>query len=316
MSLYRQARVIELVNIFANNIAPVLIIAGVGYVTGRTLRIESASLAKLIFNVFSPALVFYSLYTTQIEGHEFGLLILLIALFQLIMAGLTYIVLRLERASKVERATTMLGSFSLNTGNYGLSVVAFAFGEAVLARAVVVYIGNSIMNYTWGVFVASSGSHPPSKALLNVLRVPAFYGAVAAFLLRGLNIVLPDPIFRSVNVLKDAAIPAMLVLLGLQLSQSVHVSRPIFVGTGVLFKLLIAPVVGLGLALVFQLDNLAAVALIVQTSMPTAVLALILAKEYQLDEALMLNLIMATTLLSPLTLSVIILFLQKAFLNH
>ncbi len=305
---------IELINIFANNIAPVLIVAGVGYLAGRRFKIESASLAKLIFNVFSPALVFYSLYTNQIEGHEFGLLFLLIVLYQLGVAALSYVVLRLRGVDKVERASVMLGSFSMNTGNFGLSVVSFAFGEAVLARAIVIYISNTIMNYTFGVFVASSGSRPPHKALLNVLRVPAFYATVIAFLLLGLHVTLPEPIFRSVTVLKDAAIPSMLVLLGLQMSQSIQASRPSLVGTGVLLKLAAAPLVGLGLALLFQLDNLSATALIMQTSMPTAVLTLILAKEYKLDEALSLNLIMFSTLVSPFTLSVIILLLQKTFM--
>ena len=305
---------IELVDIFASNIAPVLLVAGVGYIAGRTLKLESATLAKLIFNVFSPALVFYSLYTNQIEGNEFGLLLLLICVFQLIMAGFSFLILQLERAGKIERSAVMLGAFSQNTGNFGLSVANFAFGDAVLARAIVVYIGNTIMNFTWGVFVASSGSHSPFKALLNVLRVPAFYAVVVAFLLRGLSVTLPDAVFQSVAVLKGAAIPCMLVLLGLQLSQSIHVSRPVLVGTGVFFKLLIGPFVGLTLALAFHLDDLAAIAFILQTSMPTAVLTLILAKEYHLDEALMLNLIMVSTLLSPFTLSVIILFLRKAFL--
>ncbi len=305
---------IELVNIFINNIAPVLIVAGVGYLAGRRFKIESASLAKLIFNVFSPALVFYSLYTNQIEGHEFGLLFLMIVLYQLGVAALSYLVLTLRGVPKVQRASVMLGSFSMNTGNFGLSVVSFAFGEAVLARAVVIYISNTIMNYTFGVFVASSGSRPPHKALLNVLRVPAFYATVIAFLLLGFHVALPEPIFRSVTVLKDAAIPSMLVLLGLQMSQSLRVSRPALVSTGVLLKLAVAPLVGLGLALLFQLDNLSATALIMQTSMPAAVLTLILAKEYKLDEALSLNLIMVSTLVSPFTLSVIILLLQKTFM--
>lgn len=304
---------IELVSIFVNNIAPVLIVAGVGYVAGRRLKLGSRSLAKLIFNVFSPALVFYSLYDSKIGGDEFGLLILLIALFQIIMAALAFVVMRIQHADKVEQASVILSAFCLNAGNYGLSVASFAFGEAALARAVVVYVGNTILNYTLGVFVASSGSQPTMGALRNILRVPAFYATLAAFALHGLHVELPLPLLRSVTVLKDAAIPAMLVLLGLQLSHSVQFSRLRLVGSGVFLKLLIAPLVGVALALAFHLNDVAAVAFILMTSMPTAVVTLILAKEYQLDESLMLNLIMASTLLSPFTLSVIILFLNRAY---
>ena len=307
---------IELASIFLNNIAPVLIVAGVGYVAGRRLKIESRSLAKLIFNVFSPALVFYSLYDSQIAGSEFGLLILLIALFQIIMATLAYLVTRFQGVGKVEQSSVILSAFCLNAGNFGLSVADFAFGGAVLARAVVVYVGNTILNYTLGVFVASRGSQADLKALLNILRVPAFYATIAAFVLHGLQIELPPVLLRSVSVLKDAAIPAMLVLLGLQLSESVHFSKPVLVGTGTALKLLAGPVIAIGLALAVHLDSLSAAAFILQASMPTAVVTLILAKEYHLDDTLMLNLIMASTLLSPFTLSVVILLLKRAYFGQ
>ena len=304
---------LDLVNIFTSNIAPILIIAGLGYLAGRTLQLESRSLAKLIFNLFSPALVFYSLYISTIDGRAFGTLILLIVLYQFLMAGLSYLILRFQHPDNTERAAVMLGTFTLNSGSYGLSVVNFAFGEIVLARAVALYIGNTILNYTFGVFVASSGSLPVRQALRNVVKVPAFYATIVALLLRAFNITLPDGLIRPVTVLKDAAIPCMLVLLGLQLSQPLVLSRRKMVGTGVLIKFLLSPLIGVGLVLLFHLDNLSAVAFIMQTSMPTAVMTLILAKEYRLDETLMVNMIMVTTLVSPITLSVIILILKKVY---
>jgi predicted permease len=304
----------ELISIFVNNIAPVLIVAGVGYIAGRQLKIESRSIAQLIFNIFSPALVFFSLYDSKIGGDELASLILLIVLFQGVMAGISYLVMRLYKVGKIERSSLVLSSFCLNAGNYGLSIANFAFGEAVLARAVVVYIGNTILNYTLGVFVASSGRQSARGALLNILRVPAFYATAIAFLLRGLNLELPVVVFRAVTVLKDAAIPAMLVLLGLQLGNLMPRYRGKLVSVGVVLKLLVAPVIGLGLVALFGLQGTAAVAFILQASMPTAVVILVLAKEYQLDEPLTLNLIMATTLLSPFTLSVIILLLRNTFL--
>lgn len=303
----------ELISIFVNNIAPVLIVAGVGYIAGKRLKVESRSIGQLIFNVFSPALVFFSLYDSKIGGEELTILLLLIATFQIIMAVISFVAVRLYGADKMERAALMISSFCLNGGNFGLSIANFAFGEAVLARAVVVYIGNTVLNYTLGVFVASSGRQAPLGALKNILRVPAFYATLIAFLLRGFNIELPPVIFRSVVVLKDAAIPAMLVLLGLQLSETMRIYRWKLVSLGVIIKLLIGPVIGFGLALLFNLQGAAAIALILQASMPTAVVTLVLAREYHLDETLTLNLIVATTLISPFTLSVIILILRTLY---
>jgi malate permease and related proteins len=306
--------VIELIDIFVNNIAPILIVAGAGYAAGKLLKIESRSIGQLIFNVFSPALVFFSLYDSKIGGDEFGVLIAITILFQVVMAMLSYVIMRVQKVNDIDRASVMISTFCLNAGNYGLSLVNFAFGEEVLARAVVISVANTILNYTLGVFVSSSGRQSPGKALLNIAYVPAVYATAAALILKGLNIELPLVVFRAVSVMKDAAIPAMLILLGLQMAQTITLGKWSLLGWGLGLKLLASPVIGVGLAMLFRLNGAEAIAFILQASMPTAVVTLIMAKEYQLDETLVLNLIVVSTLVSPFTLSVVILLLRQAFL--
>lgn len=305
----------ELVSIFVNNIAPVLFVVCAGYLVGKYLHVETRSISQLTFNIFSPALVFYSLYTTTIGGDELARLFLITAIFQCGMAAIAYTVMRAAGSEKVERTSIMISSFCLNAGNFGLSIATFAFGDSVLALAVVVYIANTMLNYTLGVFVASSGRSSPKRALRNVLFVPAVYATAAAIIFRGFSLELPFPILQSVVLVKDAAIPAMLVMLGLQLSHSAQVQKWGYVSIGVLLRLLVGPVFGLALVFAFQLDTLATIAFLLQASMPTAVLTLILAKQYDLDETLSLNIITVSTLLSPFTLSILILLLKRAYLG-
>ncbi|HEX2622949.1 MAG TPA: AEC family transporter, partial [Phototrophicaceae bacterium] len=108
--------------------------------------------------------------------------------------------------------------------------------------------------------------------------------------------------------------PCMLVLLGLQLGQSTRMVKFRFVSIGVVLKMLVGPLIGVGLAQLLHLDTIASVAFITQVSMPTAVVTLIFASEYDLDRDLSLSLIMASTLISPLTLSLII-WLLRPVLN-
>jgi predicted permease len=307
--------VTELLSIFVDNIAPILLVAGVGYLVGRNLQIEPRSLGRLVFNVFSPALVFYSLLTSQIAGAELGLLILLTVIFELLMALIAYVVMRWQHESTVHRAGVILNASCLNAGNYGLSLVHFAFGPEVFARAVIVYIANVVLNNTLGVFVASSGSKPPRDALKNVLRVPAVYATAAAFLANALHLTLPSALERSVQLLSDAAIPSMLILLGLQLVQSHGIKKPRLVTISVGLRLVLSPFLATGLAFLFHLNNLAAAALIIEASTPVAVITLILASEFGLDEDLTMSSILASTLLSPITLSVLILLLRQSLLS-
>ena len=301
---------VQLAVIFINNIAPILLVAGVGFTLGRRFNIEPKGMSQLIFNAFSPALVFSSLYTTQVSGGELGAIILATAVFQLTMGLIAYLATRLSSASKQDRAAVMVSAFCFNAGNYGLSLVKFAFGPEVFARAVIVYIANVMLNYSLGVFVASSGRRSPLHALRSVAKVPALYATAAAFLVTALHIELPLAISRPIELLGNAAIPCMLILLGLELGQSVRVTKPRLVGTGVTLRLLVSPLVALVLVSIFAFQDAATAAFIIQTSMPVAVMTVILATEFNLDHELMVGTILMSTISSPITLSVLILLLR------
>lgn len=312
LSEHRGISLSDLLLIIVNNILPILIVAGVGFWVGRRFNIEPKPLGQLIFNIFSPALVFYLLSTTAIESGELGQIVLLTILFQVSMAIIAFMVLRFSDASKVHKASVVVSTFCINAGNYGLSLVSFAFNAEVLARAVIVFIANILLNNTLGVFVASSGQKSLREAFISVFRVPAVYATLAAFIVTGLNITLPLPISRSIKIMADASIPAMLILLGLQLGQSTRIEKPSLVGVSVGLKLLVAPVIAFGLVLLFQLTGPAAAALIIQASMPTAVVTIVLASEFGLDERLTLSTVLASTIASPITLAVIILLLYQS----
>jgi malate permease and related proteins len=311
--IYRTPRkppVIELFQIFIDNIVPILAVAGTGFVAGRALKLNARTLGQLVFYVFSPALAFDLLYSSQIQPGELGVLFIGTISFQLIMAALSFIITRAEGTGRLEASALMISSFCLNAGNYGLSLVSFAYGEQVLARAAVVFISNLVMNYTLGVLVASSGRKSIREALTGILRVPAVYSIPAAFILKTIAPELPLVITRPIELLSGATIPCMLVLLGLQLGESVKFTKLRLVGIGVLLKMFVAPLIGVGLAFLLHLDAVSKAAFITQVSMPTAIVTLVMASEYDLDRDLSVSLILATTLISPVTLSLIIWLLR------
>lgn len=296
--------------IFFDNIAPILLVAGVSFIAARRIQLDGRVIGQLIFYLFSPALAFDLLYNSRIAANEVGALLIGTITFQLSIFALTFFVLRVQRVPRTAAAAVMISAFCVNAGNYGLSVINFAFGSEVLARAAIVFISNLILNYSLGVFIASSGRNTIRQAFFGVLSVPTIYAIPLAFLLRSLSIELPHVLLRPVELLSDATIPCMLVLLGVQLNQAKRITNWRLVSTGVIIKMLIAPLIGLALALILELPPLSRAAFIPQVSMPTAVVTLIFATEYGLDRDLSLSLILATTLLSPLTLSVILWLVQ------
>lgn len=300
----------ELPGIFINNIVPILLIAGVGYMTARWLDVPAKPVGTLIYYVFSPVLIFNLIYTSEIGGDEFLLLFLATVSFQLIVSLVTFGALYFQEATSVERANVLIATFSLNAGNYGLALVSFAFGADVLSRAAIVFVSNTVLNYSFGVFVASNGKGSPRDALKNVLFTPAIYGVLIAFALKSADATMPLAISRAVTSMAGVAIPLMLILLGIQLGSFTSLNRLRLVGTGVFIKLLIAPIIALGLVLLLNIHDEARIAFIMQASMPTAVVSIILTTEFDLDAELALNLIMVSTFLSPITLSILIAILS------
>jgi predicted permease len=109
-----------------------------------------------------------------------------------------------------------------------------------------------------------------------------------------------------VNLLSDAAIPAMLVVLGIQLSRASMRGqiRPILMASSL--RLLAGPLLAFGLVLLFGMSGYARQVSIVQAGMPTAVATGVLATEFGSDAEFATATILVSTVLSMATLSVLL----------
>ena len=57
-----------LLTTFANNLLPILLVSGAGFLLGKALDIDSRSLGRVVFYVFSPILVFNLLLHTELSS--------------------------------------------------------------------------------------------------------------------------------------------------------------------------------------------------------------------------------------------------------
>ena len=209
-----------LLSIFANDVLPIFIVAAVGFAVARVLKVDVRALSHVTFNALSPCLVFHMLVTSSLSAADFGRMTAL-AVAVIVGIGLVgrlvTLPLRLDRA--MTSAFLLVVMFS-NSGNYGLPVVLFAFGQDALAHATVYFVANAVATYSLGVFLASAGRRSVGQAARGVLRVPAVWGVVAAGVVLGLDLHLSPAVMRPVELLSGAALPTMLLVLGMQLERS------------------------------------------------------------------------------------------------
>ena len=299
----------SLLPLFLNNLFPILLVAGIGYALGRILHVDPKSLSRVVFYVFSPFLIFELLITTQLSnGSIFRMMGF--SVLQMLLTGV--IALILGRIFKFERklfVAIILCSITVNAGNYGLSLNLFAFGETALAHASLYFVTSAIMTYTLGVAIASMGSMSLKQSIKQLVKIPTVYAVIVALIFNIFNWTLPMPLERPVSLLADAAIPGMLVLLGLQLqhNQRSWDFRAISLATGI--RLLAAPLLAISTADLFGLQGIAYKAGIIEASMPTAVLSTVLATEFDVKPAFVTTVVFITTILSPLTLTPLLAYL-------
>lgn len=297
----------DLVQVFVNTVLPVFLVAGAGYVLARLISLDGRTLGRVIFNLGSPSLVFRSLYTMDISTTVLQqFLFLVLAVY--VITGLAGWLAGSDQA-RPRRAALTIASAVSNNGNMGLPITLFALGEAGLVMATVYYAVSAFLTNTLGVFVASSGSAPLSKALKQSLRAPVLYATILGITLNRLAAPVPDPLYRAVDLLAGAAVPMMLVLLGIQLSVTPFNREQSVVWRTLAIRLGVSPLVAVALCQLMGIRGIERQVMILQASMPTAVVATVLATEFAAAPRLVAAAVLVSTLASMITVSMVLVLL-------
>lgn len=298
-----------LFNTFSNHLLPIMLIAGAGFLLGKYLSVEARTVGRLSMYIFMPALAFNLLTTSRLSAAEIGVTMLLAALMIVSIALLAWLAARLMRFDHRATLSLVIAAMFANNGNYGIPLVTFAFGPAAAAFAGIYFVTSSILFNTLGVVIASLGSLNLRQALLGIFKIPMLYGILVAVLVNSLEIPLPGGVGNAINYLAAGALPLMLVLLGIELSRVQWSQNLPAIGLGAGLRLMAGPALGLALAALFGLPDLARQAVIPQTAMPSAVANTVLASEFDIDSSIVTATVFISTLLSPLTLTPLLVLL-------
>ncbi len=295
-----------LLTILWNIILPVFVVIALGFIVQRVLALDVKPLSRVLFYVLSPCLVFSSLSVTPVGGSEAGRIAAFGVISFVIMGLVVWGVSRVMRLGRAMESAFLLVTLFVNAGNYGLPVNQFAFGDEGFARAMIYFVTSAVLTNTVGVYLASRGKASGLRAVSNVLKVPLVYAVAVALAVNWSRVSVPSPLFKATDLLGRAAVPLMLLLLGMQLARTSLTGnlRLITVATGL--RLLLGPLVAFCVAGALQLAGLARQASITEFSMPTAVMALILALEFDLEPDFVTGTVFVSTMVSIVTLTVLL----------
>ncbi|MFA9515684.1 AEC family transporter [Halopenitus sp. H-Gu1] len=276
----------SLVSAFTSAILPILAIMGLGYVITMTLDITLESLNDVALYAFLPALVFHNLATTSLGGAVLVKVVIGVVFFVGAMWMVSEGVGRIAGVTEPFRSADVLAAMFPNAGFYGVPLAAFAFGEVGRTTAILWMTVQAFLMYTAGVYVASRGGGETGwGAVRSVFRLPLIYAIFLALFARWADVVPPDTAvaMQTIQMVGEASIPLMLVVVGAQLADMEHTSFTSVVSPSAL-RLFVAPTVAIAVVLALAFDNpTIARTFVVLSATPVAVVPLALAITYSDD---------------------------------
>lgn len=306
-----------LLQVFSEVVLPIVVITGIGYLLEGAFPLDARTLNRVSLYGLSPCLLFVTLLRTEINSGEALRLSLLMLLVCVAMCICAYVIARAMGLNSTERSGFMLASTFMNSGNYGLPATRFAFGDIGFQYAVIGYLTQAFLSQTMAVYVASSGGGNRRAALTQVLKMPMLYAALLAIALRLLGVPLDESngfvavgLYRGLRLLADATLPFLLLILGMQLRRRKPLGSFGPLGTATALRLVASIPIAFGVAYLLGLTDLALRVGIMQAAMPTAVNTTILALEFDTWPHFVSNVVVATTVGSLITLTVLVVFLR------
>ncbi len=297
----------DFAQVFLTVLAPIFGIAACGYTLARLgLVDDSRSLARVSVYIFLPALAFLAMATSDLGRGEFVALVLVAWTLAVVEAVFGWTLARAFAFDPVTQSGFLLSVMTVNAGNFGIPLNQLAFGPESLVRATVYYVATLLVTYVGVVLVTTQRPRSLPRALRTILRMPLIYAAALGLIVNHLGWKIPDPVLHPLRLLSTAAVPSMLTLLGVELARSRLGREGVALSAVLGMRLIAAPVMAMVVAQLLGLEGLTRNVAIVQSSMPTAVGAALMAVEFNAQPSLVSGAVLVTTLGSLVTLTLLL----------
>ena len=299
--------------IFAQNILPIFILIGLGFLLGCRLPLDVRTLTRINLMIFVPAFTFSNLYRTPLRRDTLSALLfafcLLVANLLLSAAAARLLGYDLRRRKAFQNAITFY-----NSGNIGIPLITLVFADAApeiaataLATQVMVLVVQNITTNSLGFYNASCANLPWQAALREAFRMPTVYAVPLALLCKALPVDLTQaPGWPALNLIAGGLVPVALLTLGVQLARTKVDFGDRSVPLASLMRLLGGPLIAFGLIRLLGLSGVTAHVLFISSSVPTAVNTALIAADCGNEPDFATQTVLVTTLACAASLVLVI----------
>ena len=286
---------------------PVFFVIGVGYYLGvKDPKFDTKFITNFAGNIGTPAMIFYTITTTGVTLSVFieYFIYALIIIGGFSIVGLIFLLL-LKKDIISELPPLILP----NTGNMGIPICLFAYGTAGLGVASAIASVIILLHFTVGVLLAKK-----SFSLDILIKNVPIYGIIVAVTFLYFEWEVPGFLENTTFLLTYTTIFLVLMSLGIALSrfQVVSWTKASILGA---VRVIIGPIIGFSLIRYLDLDGFAAGVLLIQSSMPSAVLTYLVGSMYSEKKVVdsVASVIVTSTIMSFVTIPIVVYYSLKFF---
>jgi len=288
-------------------IFPVFFIIGIGYFLGKkNPKLDTSFITNYAANFGTPSLVIFALTST---GITFSLFVeyfvySLILLTSFGIVGLIFLILM-----KKDYIRELPPFILPNTGNMGIPICLFAYGKLGMGVAAAISSLVVVLHFTLNIFLAKK-----KFDLYVIIKSPAFYTILITIGFLYFNIPMPQFVLNTVMLLAYTMIVLILMSLGIGLTQM----KVFSFGTSIITsigRVIVGPIIGFIVIKIFNLSGFAAGVLLIQSSMPSAILCYLVASMYSPKKIVdnISSMIVVSTLISLVTVPITVFIALKYF---
>lgn len=300
-------------HILLHNVIPLSIMIALGVAMQRAFRLDIKTFSKLIFYLFTPVLIFKMIYESNLSAALLLQTLLFIALFLLGLYAVTFAAVRLRGYRGGMRSAVTNSVLFYNSANYAipLNQLVFSGDPFTLSVQMIVMMTQSLIPNTYGVYSVNAHKMELKETLKTIAGMPIIYAIPLGFLLRGLHIPIPRPVYEPITYISNGYIALALLTLGVQLGQMKWtVNRWADIAISNALRLAVAPAIGFAVAMLLGLHGMMAKALVLSCAVPTSLSSVLLAVEFDNEPEFASQAVFSSTVISIFTVTAVIYLLQ------
>ncbi len=288
-------------------IFPVFFVIGIGYFLGKkNPNLDTSFITNYAANFGTPSLIIFALTSTGVTFAIFAeyFIYALILLINFGIVGIIFLILM-----KKDYIRELPPFILPNTGNMGIPICLFAYGKLGMGVAAAISSLVVFLHFTLNVFLAKK-----EFDFIVVLKSPSFYAILIIVAFLYFEIDMPQFVLNAVMLLAYTMIVLILMSLGIALTQmKIFSFKSAFISS--IGRVIVGPIIGFILIKIFNLSGFAAGVLLIQSSMPSAILCYLVASMYSPKEVVdnISSMIVLSTIMSLITVPIIVFVALKYF---